>query len=153
MHASRAATAQSPVRRSAISWISGSRTSTSAHLTKAASPLRGGRQELVFGDQRLVGHGNWLNTARSFDGVRGVFRHKKLRVDGFAASVVAIQMDDVNRSGGGNYLYGADAPLAVLPYGGVIEPYVFVRTAEKLPTETGSVGDLTSATSGDPRRR
>ena len=115
---------------------------------KSRFALRGGRQELVFGDQRLVGHGNWLNTARSFDGVRGVFRHKKLRVDGFAASVVAIQMDDVNRSGGGNYLYGADAPLAVLPYGGVIEPYVFVRTAEKLPTETGSVGDLTSATSG-----
>ena len=32
--------------------------------------VRGGRQELVFGDQRLIGHGNWLNTARSFDGVR-----------------------------------------------------------------------------------
>jgi hypothetical protein len=115
---------------------------------KSRFALRGGRQELVFGDQRLVGHGNWLNTARSFDGVRGVFRHKKLRVDGFAASVVTIQMDDVNRSGGGNYLYGADAPLTVLPYGGVIEPYVFVRTAEKLPTEAGTVGDLTSATSG-----
>ncbi|HUP40382.1 MAG TPA: alginate export family protein [Vicinamibacterales bacterium] len=115
---------------------------------KSRFALRGGRQELVFGDQRLVGHGNWLNTARSFDGVRGVFRHKKLRVDGFVASVVAIQMDDANRSGHGNYLYGADAPLTVLPYGGVIEPYVFARTAEKLPTETGSVGDLTSATSG-----
>ena len=55
---------------------------------KSRFALRGGRQELVFGDQRLVGHANWLNTARSFDGVRGVFRHKKLRVDGFAASVV-----------------------------------------------------------------
>jgi hypothetical protein len=30
----------------------------------------------------------------------------------------------------------------------VIEPYVFVRTAERLPTDTGAVGDLTSATSG-----
>lgn len=115
---------------------------------KSRLALRGGRQELVFGDQRLVGHGNWLNTARSFDGVRGVFRHKKLRVDGFAASVVAIQMDDVNRSGGGNYLYGADAPLAVLPNAGVLEPYLFVRTAENLPTETGPLGDLTSSTSG-----
>ena len=117
-------------------------------LDKSRFALRGGRQELVFGDQRLVGHGNWLNTARSFDGVRAVFRHKNLRVDAFAASVVAIQMDDVNRSGRGNYLYGADAPLTVLPYGGVIEPYVFVRTAEQLPTETGHAGDLTSATSG-----
>jgi hypothetical protein len=115
---------------------------------KSRFALRGGRQELAFGDQRLVGHGNWLNTARSFDGMRGVFRHKKLRIDGFAASVVAIQMDDVNRSGGGNYLYGADAPLTILPNAGVLEPYVFVRTAERVPTETGPVGDLTSATSG-----
>jgi hypothetical protein len=110
--------------------------------------LRGGRQELVFGDQRLVGHASWLNTARSFDGVRGVFRHKKLRIDGFAASVVAIQMDDINRSGAGNYLYGADAPLAILPNAGVLEPYLFIRTAEKLATETGPLGDLTSSTSG-----
>jgi hypothetical protein len=115
---------------------------------KSRFALRGGRQELVFGDQRLVGHGNWLNTARSFDGVRGVFRHKKLRVDGFAASVVAIQMDDINRSGGGHYLYGADAPIAILPNGGVLEPYQFVRTAQNLPMETGSTGDLTSFTSG-----
>jgi Alginate export len=118
------------------------------NFDKSRFALRGGRQELVFGDQRLVGHGNWLNTARSFDGVRGVFRYKKLRVDGFAASVVAIQMDDINRSGGGNYLYGADAPLTILPNGGVLEPYQFVRTAENLPTETGAVGGLISSTSG-----
>ncbi len=110
--------------------------------------LRGGRQELVFGDQRLVGHGNWLNTARSFDAVRGVFRHKKLRVDGFAASVVAIDMDDANRSGFGNFFYGADAPLAVLPSGGILEPYEFVRTSRDLRTEAGAPGDLTSSTSG-----
>jgi hypothetical protein len=115
---------------------------------KSRFALRAGRQELVFGDQRLVGHGNWLNTARSFDGVRGVFRHKKLRVDAFAASVVAIQMDDINRSGAGNYLYGADAPLSILPNAGIVEPYLFIRTAENLPTETGAPGDLTSATSG-----
>ena len=115
---------------------------------KSRFALRAGRQELVFGDQRLVGHANWLNTARSFDGVRGVFRHKKLRIDGFAASVVTIHMDDVNRSGSGNYLYGADAPLTVLPLAGVIEPYLFVRTAQNLATESGPLGDLTSSTSG-----
>lgn len=115
---------------------------------KSRFAVRGGRQEIVFGDQRLVGHGNWLNTARSFDAVRGVFRHKKLRVDGFAASVVNIQMDDVNRSGGGNYLYGADAPLVVLPLGGVLEPYEFVRTSRNLRTEAGAPGDLRSSTTG-----
>ena len=118
------------------------------HFEKSRFALRGGRQELVFGDQRLVGHANWLNTARSFDGVRGVFRHKKMRVDGFAASVVAIAMEDVNRSGFGNYFYGVDAPLAVLPNGGVLEPYEFVRTSNNLTTETGGFGGLTSSTTG-----
>jgi hypothetical protein len=115
---------------------------------KSRFALRAGRQELVFGDQRLVGHGNWLNTARSFDAVRGVVRHKTLRVDGFAASVVAIDMDDANRSGFGNYFYGANAPLAVLPGGGTLEPYEFVRTSRDLRTEAGAPGDLTSSTSG-----
>jgi hypothetical protein len=118
------------------------------NFEKSRFAVRGGRQELVFGDQRLVGHANWLNTARSFDGVRGVFRHKKLRVDGFAASVVNIDMDDVNRSGFGNYFYGADAPLAILPNGGVLEPYEFIRTSNNLTTEAGARGDLTSSTTG-----
>jgi hypothetical protein len=118
------------------------------NFDKSRFALRGGRQELVFGDQRLVGHVSWLNTARSFDAVRGVFRHKKLRIDGFAASVVAIQMDDINRSGGGNYFYGADAPMSVLPNGGILEPYEFVRTSRNLRTEAGAPGDLTSSTSG-----
>lgn len=115
---------------------------------KSRFALRGGRQELLFGDQRLVGHANWLNTARSFDGVRGVFRYKKVRVDGFAASVVAIAMNDVNRSGFGSYFYGVDAPLAVLPNGSVLEPYEFVRTSNNLATETGTFGDLSSSTTG-----
>src|SRR5713226_1296902 len=34
---------------------------------KGIAGLRVGRQELVFGDQRLIGHLNWVNTARSFD--------------------------------------------------------------------------------------
>src|ERR671911_1258041 len=118
------------------------------NFEKSRFAVRGGRQELVFGDQRLVGHVSWLNTARSFDAVRGVFRHKKMRVDAFAASVVNIQMNDVNRSGGGNYFYGADAPLAVLPNGGVLEPYEFVRTSRNLRTEAGAPGDLTSSTTG-----
>jgi hypothetical protein len=102
----------------------------------------------VFGDQRLVGHVNWLNTARSFDGVRGVFRHKKVRVDGFAASVVTMQVDDFNWSGGGNYFYGIDAQLAVLPFGGILEPYEFVRSTRNLRTEAGAPGTLASSTTG-----
>ncbi len=118
------------------------------NLERSRVAVRVGRQELAFGDQRLVGHVSWLNTARSFDAVRAVFRHKKLRVDGFAASVVTMKIDGFNPSGDGNYFYGADAPLAVLPRGGVAEPYEFVRHTRNQRSEAGVIGTLVSSTTG-----
>ncbi len=106
---------------------------------KSTVAVRAGRQELVFGDQRLVGHANWLNTARSFDGARAVFRRKQIRVDGFAASVVTMQADKFNESGGGNYFSGVDAQLTLLPLAGVVEPYEFVRNAPNLKSSTTGV--------------
>ena len=118
------------------------------NLERHRVALRAGRQELAFGDQRLVGHVSWLNTARSFDAVRSVFRHKKIRVDGFAASVVTMQADEFNWSGGGNYFHGADASLAVLPNGGILEPYEFVRSTRNQRSDAGSLGTLVSSTTG-----
>src|SRR4029077_3636737 len=43
--------------------------SAGSHVT-----VRAGRQELVYGDQRLIGHVSWLNAARTFDGVKATFR-------------------------------------------------------------------------------
>ena len=118
------------------------------NFEKSRVAFRAGRQELAFGDQRLVGSANWLNTARSFDGARVEYRQKKFRVDGFASSVVAVKMDAFDKSGGGTYLYGSDAQLNVLPLAGMVEPYEFVRTARNLKTEAGAAGELTSTTSG-----
>ena len=39
-------------------------------LTAAGGRLRLGRQEMAFGDARLLGAGNWTHTGRSFDAVR-----------------------------------------------------------------------------------
>src|SRR5438128_7257494 len=36
-------------------------------IEKRSVGIRAGRQELAFGDERLLGNANWLNTARSFD--------------------------------------------------------------------------------------
>lgn len=118
------------------------------NLERSRLAIRAGRQELAFGDQRLIGHVSWLNTARSFDAVRAVFRHKKLRVDGFAASVVTMKVDGFNPSGDGNYFYGVDAPLAVLPRGGVVEPYEFVRHSRDQRSDAGAIGTLVSSTTG-----
>ena len=52
--------------------------------------VRIGRQELAFGEERLIGPANWLNTPRSFDGLSGTFRITGFKLDAFAASVVTI---------------------------------------------------------------
>ena len=54
--------------------------------------VRTGRQELNFGEQRLIGSADWNNTARSFDAVRVTLRPLSgVRVDAFASSVVVLQ--------------------------------------------------------------
>lgn len=64
-------------------------------LTSRASgvvrSIRAGRQEISFGNERLVGPVNWSNTGRSFDGVRVSLapdaRDNRWSVTGFAAIV------------------------------------------------------------------
>lgn len=45
--------------------------------------LRGGRQELLYGAQRLISPLDWSNTRRTFDGVKIFERGKSWDVDGF----------------------------------------------------------------------
>ena len=49
---------------------------------------RVGRQELAYGEQRLLGHLNWTNTARTFDAARVTIRGSRFDVDLFGGSVV-----------------------------------------------------------------
>ncbi len=110
--------------------------------------MRVGRQELALGDQRLVGHANWLNAARTFDAARLTLRQKTYIVDAFAASVVRILPDAWDKSGNGNRFYGAYVSLrSVLPKGS-IDPYFFWRGDRRLKSEQGEIGDLHQATTG-----
>jgi len=55
--------------------------------------LRLGRQQLVYGDQRLLGHLGWKDVARTFDGVKGMYQSKSIKLDVFAvhpADIVAM---------------------------------------------------------------
>lgn len=45
--------------------------------------LRVGRQELLFGDQRLVSPLDWANTRRTFSGARGLYQGDEWDLDGF----------------------------------------------------------------------
>ena len=119
-------------------------------IGSAKAPLgaRLGRQEIAFGDQRLVGHANWLNSGRTFDAVRATVRSKAAQIDLFAASVVRILDDELDKSGNGNRFAGAYASTGRLLPRGIIDPYAFYRRDTNLRSETGVLDSLQQVTTG-----
>lgn len=45
--------------------------------------LRGGRQELLYGEQRLISPLDWANTRRTFDGMKTFYRSEPFDIDAF----------------------------------------------------------------------
>ena len=121
-----------------------------ADIGDAKTPVavRLGRQELAFGDMRLIGHLNWTNAARSFDGAKVTIRTPFAAVDVFGTSVVRILDGEFDRSGNGNWLTGTYASTTRLIPRAVVEPFVFWRRDVSLRTETATVGDLEQTTVG-----
>jgi len=55
--------------------------------------VRFGRQQLLYGDQRLLGHLGWKDVSRTFDGVKGMYHAGSVKLDLFAvhpADIVAM---------------------------------------------------------------
>jgi hypothetical protein len=121
-----------------------------ADIGSASAPVsaRIGRQELAYGEQRLVGHVSWLNAARTFDAARITVRTKTFSVDAFGASVVRTLVDEFDRSGGGNRFAGIYATATRLIPQAIVEPYLFWKREVNLRGELGSVADLQHATIG-----
>jgi hypothetical protein len=114
-----------------------------AEFGKAEAPLfllRVGRQELVFGEQRLIGHLNWTNTSRSFDAARLTLQHTRYKVDLFAASVVNLREGTADKSSGGNDIHGAYGSITKIVPNATLEPYVFWRLARGTKMEVGLPG-------------
>ena len=109
---------------------------------KPTFTLRVGRQELVLGEQRLVGHLNWTNTARSFDAAKLTIKHGNYKVDAFASSVVVLKEGSFDKSSGGNNLHGAYGTIEKLIPNATIEPYVLWRVGRGTRTEAGAPGVL-----------
>lgn len=62
--------------------------------------LRGGRQELCYGSERLISPLDWANTRRTFQGVKGFWHTKDLDIDAFWMQLVVDNTFD--------YHYGPD---------------------------------------------
>jgi hypothetical protein len=115
---------------------------------KTPVAVRVGRQELAFGEQRLIGHVGWLNAARSFDGVKATVRTPTFSVDAFGVSVVRIIDGAFDKSGNGNRFAGAYGSTTKLIPLGTVEPFVLWRRDVRLGVETGGFGDLHQTTVG-----
>ena len=76
---------------------------------KESLSLRPGRQELLFGKQRLVSPLDWVNTRRTFDAVRASFVEDSLRVDAFASRLVAVDRYGFDDEDSGENFHGVYA--------------------------------------------
>ena len=111
-------------------------------IEKTTFALRVGRQEVAFGDERLLGPSNWTNAARTFDAIRGTARYKGYRVDLISASVVNVVDDTWDHHQQSNNLHGAYGSITKLVPGTTIEPYLFWRLQPRVKNEAGVVANL-----------
>jgi hypothetical protein len=64
----------------------------------AKATVRAGRQELVFGAERLIGALDWANVRRTFDGVRGTITCPENQLDLFLTRPVQIEKYDFDNA-------------------------------------------------------
>jgi len=112
----------------------------------ATLQIRAGRQEVAFGEERLVGAVDWTQQARSFDGAVGTVQHGPVAVDLFAfqtREIVSRDEDDEAAflGGYGTLDLGAERELDL---------YLLWRSDPlgDVDTEEGTVGGRYAATEG-----
>jgi hypothetical protein len=110
--------------------------------------IRVGRQELAFGDQRLIGISDWTNVARSFDAARLTLREGKFSVDAFAASAVVLQDGQVGDHQAGNTLDGVYGEMRDVVPNSTIQPYFLWHRAPLQKMGNGTVAAEDFGTSG-----
>lgn len=67
---------------------------------------RVGRQELLYGAQRVVSPLDWANTRRTFEGVRLLFKSDDWAIDGFFTQFVPVDADDFDEAESARPFYG-----------------------------------------------
>ncbi len=93
--------------------------------------LKIGRQELVYGDHRLVGHFRWNNNARTFDAVKARWQNALFGVDLFSGGVVYNDHRNLNRSNSQDRFSGAYFNFPTLLRNEVAEAYLLARNVAR----------------------
>jgi len=90
-----------------------------------------GRQELTYGDQRLVGNAFWLNIPHTFDAAKVRYQDSFFGVDLFAANLVYVEQDHFEKGNSQDTLSGAYADFPGLSSDNVTELYLFARNVAR----------------------
>ena len=101
------------------------------NLKKFPLTVKVGRQELAYGDQRLLGPALWLNAPHTFDAIKVRYQDSFFGVDLFAANLVYTRSDHFNESNPQDTLSGAYFDFPGLSKDNVVEAYLFARTVAR----------------------
>jgi hypothetical protein len=104
---------------------------TIGNLKEFPLTVKVGRQELNFGDQRLVGAAMWLDIPHTFDAVKARYQNTFLGIDLFSADLVYVREDHFEESNSQDRLSGAYVDLPGLSKNEVVEFYLFARNVSR----------------------
>ncbi len=90
--------------------------------------LKVGRQELRYGTERVISPGDWGNVTRTFDAAKLTLGDPDTNVDIFAASVVQVDVNALNKRRDGDNLYGIYAQMKRLLPNATVEPFLLYKT-------------------------
>jgi|CZKI01.1.fsa_nt_gi hypothetical protein len=90
-----------------------------------------GRQELTYGDQRLLGNAFWLNIPHTFDAVKVRYQGSSFGVDLFAARLVYVEADHFEEANPQDMLSGAYFDFPGFSKDNVTELYLFARNVAR----------------------
>ncbi len=96
-----------------------------------------GRQELIYGDERLIGAFDWNNIGRVFDAAKLRYEQPDFWVDVFASRVVLVNSEDINVANDYDWLSGVYSSTRTLIPKQETQLYFLARnTSPQSPTAT-----------------
>ncbi len=110
--------------------------------------LRVGRQELNYGNQRLVSPLDWANTRRRFDAIKVFAKMEKWDLDFFYAKPVLVQREQRDRYDEDFDFYGIYTTYKGIPRHGIDGYFFAVDNINDLANPNGQTGDKSTYTLG-----
>lgn len=104
---------------------------TFGNLKEEPILVKVGRQELVYGEGRILGNALWLNIPHTFDAVKARYQNSFFGVDVFAARLVYVEDDHFETSKPQDTLTGAYFDLPGISKNSITEIYGIARNVSR----------------------